>query len=134
MFNILANKKVVCFIYPNQLFYNNELLEHSNYVYIIEDPIFFTKYKFHKLKLLFHRASMKAYYDFIILKYPSLENNISYIDFNNVDYDNIFTHIKENFDNVILYNPCDYKLEQKLKSIKMKHVPEPKMQNTNYKL
>ena len=122
MFSFSPNKKIACFIYPNQLFYNNILLEQSNYVYIIEEPIFFTKFKFHKLKLIFHRASMKAYYDFIILKYPHLQNNVSYIDYNNVNYDNIY---KQDYNNIILYNPCDYKLNEKLKKYNINYFDTP---------
>lgn len=48
-------------IYPHQLFENIDLLRMSDCVYIIEEPLYFTEYTFHKQKLILHRASMKAY-------------------------------------------------------------------------
>ncbi len=47
-------------IYPHQLFFDR-IFKKSEIYYLIEDPLFFTQYKFHKQKLIFHRASMKAY-------------------------------------------------------------------------
>ena len=56
-------------IFPTQIYYNNELIKKikSKYtnVYLIEEPTYFIKFKFHKLKLAYHRASMKKYYDYL---------------------------------------------------------------------
>ncbi len=50
-------------IYPHQLFprdvYPSKIKDFP--VYLIEDPLFFKQYPFHKKKLLMHRATMKAY-------------------------------------------------------------------------
>ena len=56
-------------IYPTQLFILNDYLKTMDMIYIIEDPLYFTHKKFHKQKLVFHRASMKYYYDKIRIKY-----------------------------------------------------------------
>ena len=45
-------------IYPTQLFKENEYLKSMDMIYILEDPFYFTHKKFHKQKLVFHRASM----------------------------------------------------------------------------
>ena len=37
-------------------------------VYLIEEPLYFTDFKFHKLKLAYHRASMKCYESMLIKK------------------------------------------------------------------
>lgn len=50
-------------IFPCHLFKNKEILNQYDKIYIIEHPIYFTKYKYHKLKLMLHRASMRKYYD-----------------------------------------------------------------------
>ena len=50
----------------NYLFYKNLLCLLSDIIYLIEDETFFTKYPFHKQKLILHRASMKSYYDYLI--------------------------------------------------------------------
>jgi deoxyribodipyrimidine photolyase-related protein len=55
-------------IFPHQLFENNELLFHCNEVYLIEEFLFFKLYTFHKMKLAYHRASMKFYEQFLINK------------------------------------------------------------------
>ena len=63
-------------IFPHQLFKDISLLKQADEVYLIEEYLFFKQYKFHKQKLLLHRASMKNYENYLI------ENGIkvSYID------------------------------------------------------
>lgn len=48
-------------IYPHQLFRENPALDGVAKVYVIEEPLFFTQFQFHKQKLVLHRASMKWY-------------------------------------------------------------------------
>jgi deoxyribodipyrimidine photolyase-like uncharacterized protein len=50
-------------IYPHQLFLNSPALTHQRPVVLAEDPWFFTRYRFHAQKLVFHRASMRRYLD-----------------------------------------------------------------------
>ena len=50
-------------ILPTQLFEYTEYLDKMDKIYIIEDPFYFTSKKFHKQKLILHRASMKYYYE-----------------------------------------------------------------------
>lgn len=50
-------------IYPHQLFEVHPALEAGRIVLLIEEDLFFNQYKFHKQKLLFHRATMKCYAD-----------------------------------------------------------------------
>jgi len=52
------------FIFPVHLFKETKNLLNKN-IYLIEDPIYFTMYKYHKLKLAYHRATMKYYYDYL---------------------------------------------------------------------
>jgi len=93
-------------IYPTQLFILNDYLKTMDMIYIIEDPLYFTHKKFHKQKLVFHRASMKYYYDKIRIKYK----NVYYIDFNKLDYNEIC-----NGNNIYLYDPIDKPIINKLK-------------------
>lgn len=51
-------------IFPVHLFKDIRPLKNARCL-LIEDPIYFTKFAFHKTKLVFHRASMKAYYDYL---------------------------------------------------------------------
>jgi len=48
-------------IFPHQLFKTSEVLDKVDTIYLVEEFLFFKQYKFHKQKLAFHRASMKAY-------------------------------------------------------------------------
>ncbi len=52
-------------IFPHQLFKNHPGLKKDRDIYLIETPLFFTgadcSFRFHKKKLLLHRASMQAY-------------------------------------------------------------------------
>jgi deoxyribodipyrimidine photolyase-related protein len=65
----------IVLVFPVHLFKNNDLLNTSDKKYILEDPVYFSKYNTHKLKLILHRASMKNY---------AKENNLTYIDYNKV--------------------------------------------------
>ncbi|MGB0885818.1 MAG: cryptochrome/photolyase family protein [Chitinophagales bacterium] len=53
--------KKVGLIFPHQLFERHEILEICDQLYLIEESLFFTQFNFHKQKIAFHRASMKAY-------------------------------------------------------------------------
>lgn len=100
---------MILILLPNQLFPIKLLsLENINLIYLIEEPRYFTDYKFHKLKLIYHRASMKKYYDNII-------NNINckYIEYNNVNND-LYNLL--NKESTIYFNPVDHKLEKKFKT------------------
>ena len=50
-------------ILPNQLFPLKliENMKDINTIYLVEEPRYFTDFKFHKLKIMYHRASMKKY-------------------------------------------------------------------------
>jgi deoxyribodipyrimidine photolyase-related protein len=96
-------------IFPNQLFYNLDHLNNSSYkIFLIEEPRYFTDFKFHKLKLAYHRASMKKYFKHINKKY-----DVEYIDYYNVN--NIFYQkLAKKFNQVIVVDPTDHKLKNKL--------------------
>lgn len=53
--------KAISLVYPNQLFESHPALHIERPVYLVEEYLFFTQYRFHQQKLAFHRATMKAY-------------------------------------------------------------------------
>ena len=57
--------KKVGLLFPHQLYKESEIINSCDKVYIIEDELYFGQYRFHKQKLLLHRASMKYYADFV---------------------------------------------------------------------
>jgi deoxyribodipyrimidine photolyase-related protein len=73
-------------IFPTQLFKEIPFYEPGDKIFILEHPDFFTKFKFHKLKLIFHRATMKSYADELEEKYKT---SVKYINFHS-DYSQVF--------------------------------------------
>jgi deoxyribodipyrimidine photolyase-related protein len=68
------------FLFPVHLFSNVENLKDKK-VFLIEDHRYFTDFKYHKLKIAYHRATMKSYYDFLKSKHI----NVEYIDLADTD-------------------------------------------------
>ncbi len=48
-------------VYPHQLFDPHPAAAGADAVFLVEDPLFFRQYAFHKQKLMLHRAAMKRY-------------------------------------------------------------------------
>ncbi len=59
-------QKKAAFIYPNQLFENNPLIEKDRIIFLVEDKRYFSDFNFHKKKLVLHRASMQAYKEMLV--------------------------------------------------------------------
>ena len=115
---------------PIHLFDNdiilNTLDKHDNItdIYIIEEPIYFgdrdVKLNFNKLKLIYHRASMKYYYDYleknVIKKYNKNKNNITstYLDYNKLKTKNNSGYKTiQKYDMIHMFDPVDTLLESK---------------------
>jgi deoxyribodipyrimidine photolyase-related protein len=95
-------------IFPIHLYYHKshiDLLKQYNNIYLVEEPRYFTDFKFHKLKLAYHRASMKKYYDYL----KKNKINIKYINFDKID--NIFY---KNLKDITFIDPIDNNLTNKL--------------------
>ncbi len=95
-------------ILTNQLFEKSIIFEDINdndIVFLYEHPTHFTKYKYHKMKLVMHRATMKFYEDYIKKEYTK---NIKYFEFN----EDIFKEIKKikNLEKIKVYNPIDHQI------------------------
>jgi len=94
-------------LFPTQLFRNIKLIKDKE-IYLLEEPYYFTRLNFHKLKIAYHRATMKKYYD--DLKKKNIK--IHYINFNDVD-----SFIKENKKQWIeFYHPIDIDVLEKYKT------------------
>lgn len=52
--------KKIGLLFPHQLFREHPMLGNVDKIYLVEEFLFFKQYKFHKQKIEFHRASMKA--------------------------------------------------------------------------
>jgi len=98
---------MILLILPNQLFPIKILPSNINTIYILEEPRYFVDFKFHKLKLMYHRASMKKYYDSLKKKF-----NCHYIEYSKVS--NIYDELNKN--DTVYFNPIDHKLKKKFKT------------------
>jgi len=94
-------------IFPNQLFKNTEILEKYKQVWIVEEPVFFTRRKFHKLVLATLRASLKWYHDYL----TCMNVNVQYIQYDMV---NAFY---SNLTSCTCYDPVDNYIRLKIKNI-----------------
>ena len=93
---------------PNQLFHIDIIkkLEFNNII-LYEHPKFFETYKYHKSKLVFHRASMCSYFDMLKKKYT-----MKYIEyFDKLDIEN----------DIIIFDPTDFDITSELKKLTKKH-------------
>ncbi|MDG5815517.1 cryptochrome/photolyase family protein [Chitinispirillales bacterium ANBcel5] len=96
------NEAVV--IFPNQLFENHPCLKKNRKVVLVEDSCFFRDFHFHKKKLTFHRAAMKAYQHFLFQK----GYTVRYVEFNRSWQRQIAKH------KVFAIDPYDPQLKSKL--------------------
>jgi deoxyribodipyrimidine photolyase-related protein len=99
----------IVLIFPTQLFKDIKLIIDKQ-VYLIEEPIYFTNYNYHKLKLAYHRASMKYYYDYLKKK----KVNVKYFEFKSIT-NKFYQDIK--IDKIYIYDPIEHELLDKLKKI-----------------
>ncbi len=97
---------------------NIKILKEYNNIYLIEDPYFFNK-NFHKQKLVFYRASLLFYYDYLkdklnksnVLNVSNIVS-IKYIQFNEAN--NFIKKIKKNKNiEYSMYDPIDIPLQNK---------------------
>lgn len=95
---------VAVIVYPNSLFEENKLIEEygkNSKVYIVEEPLYFTKYKYHKMKLVLHRSSMKYYKDYIDKKYKI---KTKYVEYDKVE--DLYSSLKNS--TVHVYDPVEH--------------------------
>ena len=100
--------KEATLILPNHLFAEHPSITKDRHIFLVEEPHFFTRFTFHKQKLIFHRASMQAYYNQFDLR----TYNVSYI-----AYDDDYWKAIKNAEISKLYcvDPLDQPLTEKLK-------------------
>lgn len=122
----------VFILFPNQLYEDLSLIKNlrPNSVYLLEEPVYFydpqyKPFKPHKIKIAFLRAAMKYYYCTHLKKLTSTSSKTSlqYIEYDDIIKNN-YNFLKK-FQEVILYDPLDYELIDKLNKI---------TQNINVKL
>jgi len=101
-------------LYPTQLYSSLSHLKNENIkeIYLIEEPRYFEELNYHKLKLAYHRATMKKYND--MLKRKKLKTH--YIEFDKVN-NNFYQNIKKEFERIYMIFIGDNILDSKLSKI-----------------
>lgn len=112
--------KTACIIFPHQLFKEHPAILQGAEVFLVEESLFFNHYVFHKKKLLLHRASMKAYADFLETK----KIKVRYIEAVNklCDFTNLAAYLQEQqFTRLSITDPADNWLHKKIMAAVKKH-------------
>jgi deoxyribodipyrimidine photolyase-related protein len=96
-------------LFPIHLFKNVDKL-YNHKIYLVEEPRYMTDFKYHKLKLAYHRATMKNYYEYLVKNGFKCE----YIDYKNV---NTSFYKKLSKKKITMYDPNDIKLQNKVQKL-----------------
>ena len=92
-------------IYPHQLFEDITRIKFSDIVFLIEEPLYFSEFRFHKQKIVLHRASMQRYKHY-------LEQNqikVEYIEFHQLATTESIANILQEYqiESVEIYDVVD---------------------------
>jgi deoxyribodipyrimidine photolyase-related protein len=112
-------------IFPHQLF-EETLAQEADIFYLVESNLFFKQYAFHKQKLIFHRASMRAFED----RLRASGKKVEYID--SQDSRSFEVALASSIvGDITLFDPNDYLLERRLRrSGDIRFLPSPNFLNT----
>jgi len=84
----------ISLIFPHQLFHQHPAIKENVPIYVIEEELFFTQFKFHKQKIILHKASMHAYAS--RLKAEGYEVNYLATHEDHAKLENLLAHLKDN--------------------------------------
>lgn len=101
-------------LFPHQLFYNSQVWQGVEEVFLIEEFLFFRQFSFHKQKLVFHRSSMKCFADFLM----GQGKKVHYVDSTEeaADVRNFFNYYHQENRKWRIIDPVDYWLSRRIKS------------------
>ena len=105
--------KTVFLLFPHQLFKDISLLQRADEVCLVEEYLFFNQYKFHKQKLVLHRASMKYYAGYL----QEHGIRVTYIEATTIQCDIkiLLSGFRLNgIGKILYYDVCDNWLEKKI--------------------
>ncbi|MCX8019890.1 MAG: cryptochrome/photolyase family protein [Chitinophagaceae bacterium] len=119
----------VVIIFPHQLFPKHPAVKKNRPVIIVEEYLFFRQYKFHKQKLILHRATMKMYENYLRKK----EINVRYVEALNESSDvrKLIPQLKKNGCNSIhIADPVDDWLKKRILNACNKYSVKPVFYHT----
>ncbi len=113
-------------IFPHQLF-EETFAQQADIFCLVESDLFFKQYRFHKQKLIFHRASMRAFAD----RLRAGGKTVIYIDSQDLRASEIALAASISGE-ITLFDPNDYLLERRLRrSTAIRLLPSPNFLNTD---
>jgi deoxyribodipyrimidine photolyase-related protein len=100
---------------PNQLFEYSELVNQCDEIYLVEEFLFFRQYPFHKVKLFYHRATMRWYADLL----RNQGKTVHYIDSisSQSDIIELINHLATKTKTIAAFQPVDYLIERIIRRI-----------------
>jgi len=104
----------IALILPNQLFENPTMLDtfdKNDIIILYEHPLYFTDFKYHNMKLVMHRATMKFYFDYLKHNYDS---KVYYFEYDKKLKSSLN---KYKYDELHTYNPIDHDVLSELNKI-----------------
>jgi deoxyribodipyrimidine photolyase-related protein len=108
--------KSIGILFPHQLFSEHQIHQCTQ-LFLVEEYLFFKEFKFHKMKLAYHRATMKAFANRLELKGV----NVEYI--SSIEIKSDIRELLNSFDpntEVHIINPTDNWLEKRILQAKNK--------------
>jgi deoxyribodipyrimidine photolyase-related protein len=115
-------------IYPHQLFKDNQVLDKKKIIILIEEELFFRQYNFHVQKLIFHRATMKNYEQYLQKEgYKTI-----YLESHKfLNTEDIFIFLKkQNISKISVLDVTDFWLEKRIIKYSAKYKIDLKFQDT----
>jgi deoxyribodipyrimidine photolyase-related protein len=110
----------ISIVFPHQLYQQHPALDKKKPVYLIEEWLYFKQYRFHKQKLILHRASMQFYKQYLVQQ----GFEVYYIEATDTDCDirKCIKHLADNGVSVIhAVDVVDNWLNKRLQSAIQKH-------------
>ncbi len=105
-------------VLPNQLFRDHPHTSESTPVYLVEEDAYFTRFGFHKKKLVLHRASMKAYQEGLAER----GIDVRYVENASDTLDVLYqTFLEDGVDNVICTEILDLGLERRVEELSARY-------------
>jgi len=112
-----VKEREAALVLPNQLFSDGPPGIDRGTVYLVESARYFSDFRFHKKKILFHRASMQSYRE-------ALERNfdVEYVRFpENTELSPLLKKLnREEFERLHYYDPVDHDLRLELEELQPK--------------
>lgn len=110
----------ISLIFPHQLFPQHPAIKDNESVYLIEEELFFTQFKFHKQKIILHKASMYAYAS--KLKAEGYDVNYIAIHEEHAKLETLFTYFKaKGISQIKSCFPSDDWLKKRVDKFALKH-------------